>query len=194
MAKFYGDLFEEWALAALLAGGNFARFDLMDGKDAGELALSPSSKVFFFSSADLAAAVHARDTAALEATVFVPTKTNFTAVDAVLGRGRALVNFTINRKHAIKLVHSKLSNEGAAPVAAALGLCSNDGEGAFDFYWALPPDRYDAVCKQRAPLPVTDQAKRPRIAVRQFALRVPFEARRTITASSGDAAASTAPR
>jgi hypothetical protein len=47
MAKFYGDLFEQYALAALLAGGKLARFDLTNGTDAGDLDLLPSSKVFF---------------------------------------------------------------------------------------------------------------------------------------------------
>ncbi len=137
----------------------------------------------------------ARDEAALQATVFVPAKTNYTAVDAVLGRGRALVNFTINRKHTIKLVHSKLSSEGAVPVAIALGLfpADEDEGGAFDFYWALPPDRYDAVCKQRKPFPVADQALWPRIVVRQFALRVPLDAQRTIAAASAGADAEDSP-
>jgi hypothetical protein len=100
----------------------------------------------------------------------VPTAANFAAVDAVLGRGRAPDDFTA---HKLVLVHKARPGEGAAPVAAALGL------EEVDFYWALPRARYDDVCRSRKPFPVAlpehngrDCVALPR--VRQFALCVPL--------------------
>ena len=114
--------------------------------------------------------MRARSVAAVDATICVPTTANYTAVDAVLGRGRALVNFTIDTSHELKLVHAARPGEGAAPVAAALGL------GEVDFYWVLPRTRYEAVCRSRKPFPVvaptTTGVVLPRI--RQFALCVPL--------------------
>ena len=173
MAKLFGDLFEQAALVKLLAGGKFRYYDLSAGVDAGELVLLPSAKAFFNDAADLALAVRARDAAALDATLFVPSSGTYTSVDAVLGRGRALVNFTINTAHQLKLMHTTRCGEGAAPVAVAL-----ERGNAFDFYWVLPPERYDAACKRRKPFPVVfpqrpnDNAPLP--AVRQFAVCIDF--------------------
>ena len=108
--------------------------------------------------------------AALDATVFVPESTNYTAVDAVLGRGKALVNFTINVKHDIKLQHGERDDEGAAPVADALGTSD------ITIYWALPRSRYEQVQRRRQPFAVIKprgDAKAQR-RVLQFAICVPL--------------------
>ena len=123
------------------------------------------------------AAAARRGTAEMDASIFLPTSATFTAVDAVLGRGRALVNFTINLQHDLKLCNAA-GTEGAIPVARALGV----GEGdEIAFYWALPRRRFEAACKARKPFRVTAP---PGAAgalagrrIRQYALLVPFELR-----------------
>jgi hypothetical protein len=168
-AKLYGDLFEQAALRALLAGGEFDRCELSSGGKDDKLVLLPSSKIFFASAAALASTVRSLSTAELDASVFVPATTNYTAVDAVLGRDRALVNFTINRKHDFKLLHGERSDEGAAPVADALA--TED----ITIYWALPRSRYELVQRRRQPFaiikPRGNMAQR---RVRQYAICVPL--------------------
>jgi hypothetical protein len=157
-------------MKALLAGGEFDRCELSAGGKDDKLVLPPSSKVFFASAAALAATVRLLSPAELDATVFVPESTNYTAVDAVLGRGKALVNFTVNVNHDIKLQHGERDDEGAAPVADALG--SSD----ITIYWALPPSRYEQVQRRRQPFAVIKprgDAKAQR-RVLQFAICVPL--------------------
>jgi hypothetical protein len=169
-ARLFGDLFEQAALQALLAGGEFDCCELSDGGKDDKLVLLPSSKVFFASAAALAATVRSLSTAELDATVFVPSTANYTAVDAVLGRGRALVNFTINTKHDFKLQHGERNDEGAAPVADALASAD------ITIYWALPRTRYEQVRRRRQPFPVIKPrggVKAPR-RVRQYAMCVPL--------------------
>jgi hypothetical protein len=169
-ARLYGDLFEQAALQALLAGGEFDCCELSDGGKDDKLVLLPSSKVFFASAAALAATVRSLSPAELDATVFVPESANYTAVDAVLGRGKALVNFTINMKHDLKLQHSERDEEGAAPVADALG------NADVTMYWALPRSRFEQVQRRRQPFAVIKprgDAKAQR-RVLQFAICVPL--------------------
>jgi hypothetical protein len=87
-AALYGSLFAQGALEALAAGGTFQLFDLMGGGvDAGKLVLPHCSTVFFGNVRALEEAAAARrGTAEMDASIFLPTSTSFTAVDAVLGR------------------------------------------------------------------------------------------------------------
>ena len=176
-AKLYGDVFERAALNLLLKGGSFPRFDLTAGKEAGSLDLKQSAAVVFATAPDLAASVRARDAAALAAAVFVPKAANYTGVDAVLGAGKALVNFTINLQHDLKLCNAA-GTEGAVPVARALGV--GDAE-EIAFYWALPRERYEAACKARKSFRVISPPGAAgalmRRRIRQYALLVPFELR-----------------
>jgi hypothetical protein len=169
-ARLYGDLFELSAMQALLAGGEFDRCELSAGGKDDKLVLPPSSKVFFASAAALAATVRLLSPAELDATVFVPESTNYTAVDAVLGRGKALVNFTINVKHDIKLQHGERDDEGAAPVADALGTSD------ITIYWALPRSRYEQVQRRRQPFAVIKPRGDAKVQRRvlQFAICVPL--------------------
>ena len=170
-ARLYGDLFEQAAMQALLAGGEFDRCELSAGGKDDKLVLPPSSKVFFASAAALAATVRSLSPAELDATVFVPEATNYTAVDAALGRGKALVNFTINVKHDLKLQHGERDDEGAAPVADALG------NADVTMYWALPRSRYEEVQRRRQPFAVIKprgDAKAQHRVVRQYAICVPL--------------------
>ena len=108
------------------------------------------------------------------ASIFVPTSGSFTAVDAVLGRDRALVNFTINIQHDLKLCNAA-GTEGAIPVASALGMGKRD---EIAFYWALPRERFEAACKARKPFRVTAPPGAAgafaRRRIRQYALLVPI--------------------
>ena len=174
-AKLYGDVFERAALDVLLKGGSFPRFDLSARKEMGVLVLRPSDVVVFATSPDLAVSVCARDAAELAAAIFVPKATNYTGVDAILGDGKALVNFTINTAHDLKTAHATRPQEGPAALADALGF--SDG-AEIHFYWALPQSRYADMCKKGPPknlrLPLT---RGGHVSVRQFALCVPFGAR-----------------
>jgi hypothetical protein len=172
-ARLFGDLFELAALQALLAGGEFDCCELSEGGWDGALALPPSKSSSFASAAELAGLVRALSPATLDSTVFVPSSRNYTAVDAALGRGKALVNFTINTEHELKLHHAERVDEGAAPVADALGAPE------ITFYWALPSARYDMVRRRRTPFPVTGLVRgalgaAERSRVKQYALRVPL--------------------
>ena len=172
-ARLFGDLFELAALQALLAGGEFDCCELSEGGKDGALALPPSKSSFFASAAELAGLVRALSPATLDSTVFVPSSRNYTAVDAALGRGKALVNFTINTEHELKLHHAVRVDEGAAPVADALGAPE------ITFYWALPSARYDMVRRRRTPFPITGLVRgalgaAERSRVKQYALRVPL--------------------
>jgi hypothetical protein len=170
-AKLFGELFERAARASLAAGGRFERFNLSTNAAAGALELAPSAVVSFSNVAALAEEVRARaESGELDASLFAPRSANFTAVDAVLGRGRALVNFTINLSHAL-LRFNGARTEGVEPVADAMGL----GAGV-DFYWALPPERFDEACARGrefrvAAAPDGVQGRR----ITQYAVRVPFE-------------------
>jgi hypothetical protein len=173
-AKLYGDVFERAALDMLREGGSFPLFDLTAGAEAGRLVLRPSDVVVFATAPNLAASVRARDAAALAASIFLPKAANYTGVDAVLGDG-ALVNFTIDTAHDLKPAHSARAHEGPAALASALGYA--DGE-EIRFYWVLPPSRYADMCRRGRPkksvrLPLAGGGS---VAVRQFALRVPFRA------------------
>ena len=176
-AKLFGELYELGALQALLAGGEFDCCELSEGGKDGTLALPPSKTSFFASAAELASTVRALSPATLDSTIFVPSSTNYTAVDAALGRSKALVNFTINMEHELKLHHATRVGEGAAPVADALGAPE------ITVYWALPSERYDAVRRRRTPFPVTGLVRgalgaSERSRVKQYALRVPLGPRR----------------
>jgi hypothetical protein len=176
-ARLYGDIFKQAALQALLAGGEFDCCELSEGGKDGMLALPPSKTTFFASVVELASTVRALSPATLDSTIFVPSSTNYTAVDAALGRGKALVNFTINTEHELKLHHATRVGEGAAPVADALGAPE------ISFYWALPSSRYDVVRRRRTPFPVTGLVRgalgaAERSRVKQYALRVPLGPRR----------------
>ena len=167
--RFYGDLFEQAAMKALLAGGEFDRCELSAGGKDDKLVLPPSSKAVFTSAAALAATVRSLSAAELNATVFVPESTNYTAVDAVLGRDRALVNFTINLKHDVELHLGERDDEGAAPIADALGTAD------VTIFWALPRARYELAQRQRKPFAV--KARTGAMAqrrVRQYAICVPL--------------------
>ena len=159
----------------LLKGGSFPLFDLSAGKEAGALVLRPSGVVVFAAAPDLAVSVRACDAAAFAASIFVPRAANYTGVDAVLGDGKALVNFTINTAHDLKPAHATRTQEGPAALADALGL--SDG-AELHFYWALPQGRYADMCKKgplknvRLPL-----SRGGHVSVRQFALCVHFGAR-----------------
>lgn len=137
--------------------------------------LPPSSNIFFRDVPALEAAVRARCGAAeLAACVFVPSSASFTAVDAVLGRDKALVNFTTDLKHELKLVNSA-GTEGVIPVARAIGV----GEAAeIAFYWAMPDVRYEAACKARKPFcataPPGAAGALASCRIRQYALLMPF--------------------
>jgi hypothetical protein len=169
-ARLYGDIFEQAALQALLSGGEFDRCELSPGGKDDKLVLLPRSKVFFASAAALATTVRSLSKAELDATVFVPESSNYTAVDAVLGGSKAIVNFTINLNHDVKLHHGERNDEGAAPVADALSTAD------VTIYWALPRTRYEEVRRRRQPFAVI----KPRggaIAqrhVQQYAICVPF--------------------
>ena len=173
-ARLYGDVFERAALDALSQGGSFPRFDLSAGKEAGSLVLRPSNAVVFTAAPDLAASLRGRDAAALAATIFVPKADNYTGVDAVLGDGKALVNFTINTAHDLKAAHATRVQEGPAALAGALGFA---GGTEIHFYWALPQARYLEMCKKGASnsvrLPLAGGGE---VTVRQFALCLPFGA------------------
>jgi hypothetical protein len=118
--------------------------------------------------------VRGRNAAALAATIFVPKAANYTGVDAVLGDGKALVNFTINTAHDLKAAHAARKQEGPAALAGALGFAAG---AEIHFYWALPQARYIERCRKGAPksvrLPLAGGGK---VAVRQFALCLPFGA------------------
>jgi len=171
-AKLYGDVFERAALDALIRGGSFSRFDLSAGADASALVLRPSEAIVFATAADVAASLRARDAAALSSAIFVPRAANYTGVDAVLGDGRALVNFTIDTSHELKPSREGRALEGPSALADALGYVSG---AEVSFYWVLPRDRYVERCKKSAP-----KTKRlalqggGSVSVRHFAICVPF--------------------
>ena len=167
--KLFGELFERAARASLAVGGTFECFNLTTGAAAEALTLEPSAVVSFSSVAALAVEARARDASGvLAATLFVPLNANFTAVDAVLGR--MLVNFTINLSHAL-LRYNSARTEGVEPVADALGLGDT-----VDFYWVLPPERFDEACASGREFKVAEAPLGARTRrVTQFALRVPFE-------------------
>jgi len=174
-AKLYGDVFERAALDELVKGGSFPRFDLSAGKEMGTLVLRPSKMVVFANAPDLAVSMRAHDAAAFAAAIFFPKATNYTGVDAVLGDGKALVNFTINTAHDLKPAHATRTQEGPAALAEALGY--SDG-AEIHFYWALPQGRYIDMCKKGPPRNVVLPLSRGgHVSVRQFALCVPFGAR-----------------
>ena len=172
IAKLYGDIFEQAALDALIKGGPFARFDLSAGADAGALVLRPSEAIVFATAADVAESLRARDAAALSSAIFVPRAANYTGVDAVLGDGRALVNYTIDTSHELKPFREGRALEGPSALADALGYVNGT---EISFYWVLPRHRYLERCKKSAP-------KTQRLAlqgggsvsVRHFAICVPF--------------------
>jgi hypothetical protein len=172
IAKLYGDIFEHAALDALLKGGSFSRFDLSAGADASALVLRPSEAIVFATAADVAASLRARDAAALSSAIFVPRAANYTGVDAVLGDGRALVNFTIDTSHELKPFREGRAREGPSALADALGYVSG---AEVNFYWVLPRGRYLERCKKSAP-----KTKRlalqggGSVSVRHFAICVPF--------------------
>ena len=104
----------------------------------------------------------------------MPKADNYTGVDAVLGDGKALVNFTINTAHDLKTAHATRKHEGPAALAGALGF--NKGT-EIHFYWALPQARYLEMCKNGAPTSVRlPLAGGGEVTVRQFALCLPFGA------------------
>ena len=114
-----------------------------------------------------------RDAAALDATLFVPTSSSFTSIDAVLGRGKALMNVTINLRHDLKLVSKKLANEGAVPVIAALGHMSGADVA---FYWVLPTERFEMMCKSgKKPLISGKSIDGATFYIRQYAVCVPIK-------------------
>ena len=84
-------------------------------------------------------------------------------------RDKALVNFTIDLKHDVKLQHGERNDEGAAPVADALG--TKD----ITILWALPRARYELVQRQRKPFAVKARAgAMAQRRVRQYAICVPL--------------------
>jgi hypothetical protein len=178
-ARLYGSLFERAALHALAAGGRFKCYDLTKSADAADLVLAPSSIVPFTSVAHLAEEVRAREAlGTLDTAVFEPRSKNFTAVDAALGRGRLLLNFTINTDHKL-IMSNQAGSEGAAPVAEALGVAPGKD---IDFLWVLPTERFNKVREAGKPLKVvkasqdaSSGAAQRRVA--QYALCVPFERR-----------------
>jgi hypothetical protein len=150
------------------------------GADAGKLVLPPHCSTVFFGDMHALeeAAAARRGTAEMDASIFLPTSASFTAaVDAVLGRFRALVNFTINLQHDLKL-YNAAGTEGAIPVARALGVGKGD---EITFYWALPRGRFEAACKAGKPFRViAPPGAAGALAgrrIRQYALLVPFELR-----------------
>ena len=178
-ATLYGSLFERAALRVLAAGGQFELHDLTNNAAAGNLVLAPSAVVTFSSVTHLAEEVRSRAVlGTLDAAVFVPNSKTFTAVDAVLGRGRLLLNFTISTDHKL-LMSNTAGSEGAAPIAKALGVAPSED---IKFLWVLPTERFDMVRREGKPFKVvaatpgsSSGAAHGRVV--QFALRVPFERR-----------------
>lgn len=170
LAQLYGALFEPAARRALAAGGAFEMWSLTEGCNVGPLVLKPSTLVSFASAAALGFDAKARAAAgALDTTIFAPRSANFTAVDAVLGHGQALINFTVNVRHTL-LRYNAAGTEGVEPVADALGLGDD-----VTFIWVLPRVRFNEACA-RGPFPVSDapSALRSR-RIAQYALCVSFE-------------------
>lgn len=170
-SRLYGDIYEAAALNVLLAGGDFDCFDLTAKKVVGKLTLLPSEKVSFRSAVHLGTLVREGSATDVKKTIFVPTNLNYTAVDAVLGQGLALINFTVNTSHELRLVHATRPDEGAALVAAALNL------SMVNFYWVLPRPRYDEVCRTSKAFPVVFPSERAGVVlprIRQLALCVPL--------------------
>jgi hypothetical protein len=178
-ARLYGSLFERAALRALAAGGKFERYDLTNATAAPHLVLAPSSIVTFTSATHLAEEVRARKAlGTLDTAVFVPRSKNFTAVDAALGRGPLLLNFTINTDHKL-IMSNQAGSEGVAPVVKALGVAPDKD---IEFLWVLPTERFNEVREAGKPFKVveasqdaTSGAAQRRVV--QYALRVPFERR-----------------
>jgi len=172
IAKLYGDVFEQAALDALLKGGSFSRFDLSAGVEVSALVLRPSEAIVFATATDVAASLRVRNASALAAAVFVPRASNYTGVDAVLGDGRALVNFTIDTSHELKPFREGRAREGPSALADALGYVSG---AEVNFYWVLPRDRYLERCKKSAPKTMRlDLQGGGSVSVRHFAICVPF--------------------
>jgi len=178
-ATLYGSLFERAALRVLAAGGQFELHDLTNNAAAGNLVLAPSAVVTFSSVTHLAEEARSRAVlGTLDAAVFVPNSKTFTAVDAVLGRGRLLLNFTISTEHKL-LMSNTAGSEGAAPIAKALGVAPSED---IKFLWVLPTERFDMVRREGKPFKVvaatpdsSSGAAHGRVV--QFALCVPFERR-----------------
>ena len=141
--------------------------------------LAPSSIVTFTSATHLAEEVRARKAlGTLDTAVFVPRSKNFTAVDAALGRGPLLLNFTINTDHKL-IMSNQAGSEGVAPVVKALGVAPDKD---IEFLWVLPTERFNEVREAGKPFKVvgasqdaTSGAAQRRVL--QYALRVPFERR-----------------
>lgn len=187
-AKLYGDLFEPAALEAFSRGGKFKLYNLSTKTDAGFLELKASEKIFFTDASELAKIVKTCTTEELSARLLVPRSGTYTAIDAVLGQSKALVNVTINSKHGLKLFNKALT-EGVIPTAAAMGI---DLNSKITFYWALPQARYDEVCKKNVPFgePIKQKVDKTALTMEtlqygadtknfnriiQFALLVPFK-------------------
>jgi hypothetical protein len=135
--------------------------------------------VTFSSVSHLAEEVREREAlGTLDAAVFVPSSKTFTAVDAVIGRGRLLLNFTISAEHKL-LMSNTAGSEGVGPIAKALGVAPSED---INFLWVLPAERFDIVCRGGKPFKVIAAPLGPSSSgalgrVVQFALRVPFQRR-----------------
>ena len=166
-ARLYGDMYEIGAARVLLRGGVFSAFDCSTGAPVagGVVTIPPSTKHVFGSVEDLRLAHLARQG---QPTMFTPSSPAFTAVDAVLP-GSALVNFTVNVKHELKMRDAS-GKEGVGPVADALGI-----SGDITVYWVLPEPRYQQACDAGKPFPVTRQLPGDTRKVRQYFVCVPFE-------------------
>lgn len=164
-AKLYGDMYEIGAARVLLKGGVFEAFDCSTGAHvAGGVVVAPSTEHVFCDAEDLRRAHLARQG---EPTMFTPASPSFTAVDAVLP-GNILVNFTIDIRHEVRVYGAgSKANEGAAPVADALGV-----PGDIVFYWVLPTPSFKKACKAGKPFSVTGLCSR---TLKQFFVCVPFE-------------------
>ena len=165
-ARLYGDMYEIGAARALLCGGAFEAFDCSTGAPVagGVICIPYSTRHVFSSVEDLRLAHLARQG---QPTTFTPSSPSFTAVDAVLP-GNALVNFTVNVKHELKMRDAS-GKEGVGPVADALGIT-----GDIAVYWVLPGPRYKQACDAGKPFPVTRQHPGDTRKVRQYFVCVPF--------------------
>jgi len=166
-SRLYGELYEMGAVAKLLKGGRFEAFDCTTGQPVEGGLLVPSSEKSVFGDAGDLARLHASRQGL--STLYVPSSSSYTAVDAVLP-SRALVKCTIDLGHEVKMYGAgRRSGEGAAPVADALGVA-----GDIVFYWVLPEERFLKACKAGKPFPVAGQQPGRERALRQFFVCVPF--------------------
>jgi hypothetical protein len=162
--------FERYALDVLVRGGSFRTCNLADGSRS-TLELPVDCAVRRFSKLEELGGV-ADDIA------YLPNAKTFAAIDGILP-GRRLVNATISKAHTLLMRGKSDEGVGVVAIANALGI-----HGAVTFMWAVPEDRFDAVCK--GGLRQSVHGKRGDPAVSQVVVCVPFavtHSRRALSSS-----------